>query len=211
MRAGRKLRARLEKEAGGPLDEDGVGKAVARLAAAGPLEHLVRYEPPPGVVWDEEHYRGDAYATYAWSCHVAEVEVDVLTGETRVLELTAVQDIGLVMNPVLAGGQVEGGAAQGVGWALLENVVWDHGRMVNATMTDYTVPTAMDTPPIRTVFLEPAAGAGPKGLGELPMDGPAPAVLNAVRHALGTAPRCIPATPDRILEAMAADDGETGR
>ena len=96
--------------------------------------------------------------------------------------------------------------AQGVGWALLENVVWAGGRMANATMTDYTVPTAMDTPPIRTVFLEPPAGVkpGPKGLGELPMDGPAPAVLNAVRHALGTAPRCVPATPDRILEAVTA-------
>ena len=212
IRAGRELRARLEKEAGGPLDEDGVAQAVARLAAAGPLEHRVHYEPPPGIVWDEEFYRGDAYATYAWSCHVAAVEVDVLTGETHVLDFTAVQDIGQVMNPVLAGGQVEGGVAQGVGWALLENVVWDNGRMANATMTDYTVPTAMDTPPIRTVFLESPAGAGPKGLGELPMDGPAPAVLNAVRHALGSAPRCIPATPDRILETLtgARDAGGGG-
>jgi CO/xanthine dehydrogenase Mo-binding subunit len=204
VRAGRELRARLEAEAGGPLDADGIAREVARLAAAGSFRHLVRYEPPPGIHWDEERYRGDAYASYAWSCQVAAVEVDVLTGETRVLDFTAVQDIGRVMNPVLAGGQVEGGVAQGVGWALLENVVWDRGRMANASMTDYVVPTAMDTPPIRTVFLEPPAGAsaGPKGLGELPMDGPAPAILNAVRHALGTAPRCVPATPERVLEAM---------
>jgi CO/xanthine dehydrogenase Mo-binding subunit len=77
--------------------------------------------------------------------------------------------------------------------------------MANASMTDYVVPTAMDTPPIRTVFLEPPAGAdaGPKGLGELPMDGPAPAILNAIRHALGKAPRCVPATPERVLELPA--------
>jgi CO/xanthine dehydrogenase Mo-binding subunit len=168
---------------------------------------MVTYEPPPGVVWDEEHYRGDAYAAYAWSCQVAEVEVDALTGETTVLDFTSVQEIGRVMNPVLAAGQVEGGVAQGVGWALLENVVWKDGRMANATMTDYPVPTAMDTPPIRVVFLDhvnPRAPHGVKGLGELPMDGPAPAIVNAIGHALGTPMRCVPAGPERVLAAIGA-------
>jgi CO/xanthine dehydrogenase Mo-binding subunit len=106
------------------------------------------------------------------------------------------------MNPVLAAGQIEGGVAQGLGWALLENVVWENGRVKNATMTDYIVPTSMDTPPIRTIFLErPHARAphGAKGIGELPMDGPAPAVVNALRHALGAAFREVPALPEKVL------------
>jgi CO/xanthine dehydrogenase Mo-binding subunit len=208
IRAGRELRRMLEEEAGRPLDDAGVAEAVARRAAAGPFEHLVRYEPPPGVSWDEEHYRGDAYATYAWSCQVAAVEADLLTGETSVLDVVSVQDVGRVMNPVLAGGQIEGGVAQGVGWALLEEVVWERGAMANATMTDYPIPTAKDTPPIHAVFVEhPHARAphGAKGVGELPMDGPAPAIVNALRDALGVALRRIPATPERVLDAIAAE------
>jgi CO/xanthine dehydrogenase Mo-binding subunit len=133
--------------------------------------------------WDEKAYRGDAYASYSWACYVAAVEVDTLTGEARVLDFTAVQEVGRVINPVLAAGQIEGGVAQGVGWALLENIVWEKGGMKNATMTDYIVPTSVDTPPIRVIFLEHPHDREPhgaKGLGELPMDGPAPAVVNAV-------------------------------
>ena len=141
-------------------------------------------EPHIGQVrdmhWDDATYTGDAYATYAWACHVAAIEVDLLTAETRVLDFTAVQEVGRVLNPTLAAGQVEGGVAQGVGWALLENVAWENGRMKNPTLTDYVIPTAPDTPPIRVVFLErPHARAphGAKGIGELPMDGPAPALV----------------------------------
>jgi CO/xanthine dehydrogenase Mo-binding subunit len=207
VRAGRELREKLERDAGRPLDVDGVRDAVMRAAARGPLVHTARYVPPEGIRWDEEHYRGDAYATYAWSCQVAAVETDVLTGETRALDVTSVQEVGRVMNPVLAAGQIEGGVAQGVGWALLEHVVWREGRMANATMTDYPVPTAKDTPEIRTIFVErPYARAphGAKGLGELPMDGPAPAIVNALNHALGTRLRAVPATPESVLPAIEA-------
>jgi len=113
--------------------------------------------------------------------------------------------VGRVMNPVLAAGQIEGGVAQGLGWALLENLVWKDGRVQNPTMTDYVVPTAMDTPPIETIFLDhrnPRAPHGAKGIGELPMDGPAPAVVNALRHALGVHLHHVPAVPERILEAL---------
>ena len=109
------------------------------------------------------------------------------------------------VHDVLAAGQIEGGVAQGIGWALLEDVVWEGGRMKNATMTDYIVPTSMDTPPIRVVFLEHPHGRAPhgaKGIGELPMDGPAPAIVNAVRQAVGVRLRHVPATPERIFEAL---------
>jgi CO/xanthine dehydrogenase Mo-binding subunit len=208
VRAGREMRRRAERHAGRALPDPAELRAeLARLAAEAPLRVTVRYEPPQGVAWDEERYRGDAYATYSWACQVAAVEVDLLTAETTVLDVTAVQEVGRVMNPVLAAGQVEGGVAQGVGWALLENVVWEGGRMRNPTMTDYVVPTAKDTPPIRVVFLEkPHARAphGAKGIGELPMDGPAPALVNALRHALGVRLARIPATPERILAALDA-------
>ena len=211
VRAGREMRRLAEARAGAPLETPtALSAEIARMADTDAARVTVHYEPPPGVVWDEEHYRGDAYATYAWACYVTAVEVDVLTAETKVLDVTAVQEVGRVLNPVLAAGQVEGGVAQGVGWALLENVVWDNGRMLNPTMTDYVVPTAPDTPPIRVIFVEhPHARAphGAKGIGELPMDGPAPAILNALRHALGVRLTAVPATPERILAAMDAKAG----
>ena len=120
--------------------------------------------------------------------------------------------MGRVVNPVLAAGQVEGGVAQGVGWALWEKVELDRGRMVNNQMTNYIVATTMDLPRIRVFFEEnnpfPLGPGGAKGLGELPMDGPAPAVLAAVQDALGlTELREVPLTPERLLEAVEADHG----
>jgi CO/xanthine dehydrogenase Mo-binding subunit len=210
-RAGRGFRAIVEAKAGRPLpDPNGFRAEVARQATAAPLEHVVKYEPPPGVVWDEETYRGDAYATYAWACYVVAVEVDALTGEVDVLDVTAVQEAGRVLNPVLAAGQIEGGIVQGLGWALLEHVAWEGGRMRNATLTDYIIPTAADVPPIRTVFLGgPCARVphGAKGIGELPMDGPAPAVANALRHATGCAFADVPMTAERVLAAMEERSG----
>ncbi|MBZ0266985.1 molybdopterin-dependent oxidoreductase, partial [bacterium] len=208
FRAGQGFRAFVEEGAGRPLpDPDAFRAEVARLAAAGPLEHIVTYEPPAGVAWDEETYRGDAYATHAWACTVVALEVDTLTGETEVLDVTAVQEAGRVLNPVLAAGQIEGGVVQGLGWALLENVMWEGGRMRNATLTDYIIPTAADAPPVRTVFVGgPCARVphGAKGIGELPMDGPAPAVANALRHATGCAFADVPMTAERVLAAMEA-------
>ncbi|MGH7390133.1 MAG: molybdopterin cofactor-binding domain-containing protein, partial [Candidatus Rokuibacteriota bacterium] len=132
------------------------------------------------------------------------VAVDVRTGEVEVTDVVAVQDVGRVINPVTARGQVHGGVAQGIGFALYEDVAWRDGVMANARLSDYILPTSADTPPIRAVFLEvPYAGGpfGAKGLGELPMDGTAPAVVNAVNAALGTALARVPATPERVLEA----------
>lgn len=169
----------------------------------GALRVEKQYEQPDWIEWDDTTYRGDAYATYAWGCDIAEVELDPVTHEVRPLRLTSVVDVGKAIHPALARGQVEGGAAQGLGWALHEDVVMRHGAMANAQLTNYIIPTTLDTPQIDVVMLEHPYEGGPfgaKGLGELPIDGPAPAVVNAVRH-LQLDIRAIPATPERIAEA----------
>jgi CO/xanthine dehydrogenase Mo-binding subunit len=172
----------------------------------GALAVTKEYEPPPGRGFDEEHCRGDAYATYAFGCDVAEVELDPDTFEVRPLRVTAVVEVGRAIHPVLATGQVEGGTAQGVGQALLERVAMRGGRMANARLADYAVPTSLDTPRIDATLLGspfPGGPFGAKGLGELPVHGPAPALVNALRS-LGLDLREVPALPDAILEASCA-------
>jgi CO/xanthine dehydrogenase Mo-binding subunit len=171
----------------------------------GKLRAASQYEPPAGLRWDDQTYTGDAYGTYGWSVHVAEVSVDTRTWEIRVDDFVAVQEVGKVINPTLATGQIEGGVAQGIGWALYEDVVWREGRMANAQMTNYIMPTSMDLPAIRVYFEEvpyPYGPCGAKGIGELPMDGPAPAILNAVAHATGVDVTTVPLTPERLMSRM---------
>jgi CO/xanthine dehydrogenase Mo-binding subunit len=174
------------------------------LERFGPLKSFSKYEPPPGVRWDDEKYQGDAYGAFAWAVYVAEVSYDPLTYEAHVDDFVAVQEIGRVINPVLAVGQIEGGVAQAIGYTLYENVVWQKGRMLNSQMTNYIIPTAADIPPIRVYFEENAYAYGPagaKGIGELPMDGPAPAILNAIENATGISFNSIPLMPESIQQA----------
>jgi CO/xanthine dehydrogenase Mo-binding subunit len=122
-------------------------------------------------------------------------------------DFVAAQEVGRVINPVLAAGQIEGGVAQGVGFALYENVVWRDGRMINNQMTNYIMPTSMDVPPIRVYFEELPYARGPagaKGIGELPLDGTAPAIINAVENATGIVVRRVPLTPEILLDALDA-------
>ncbi len=179
-------------------------------SSRGPLRATARYQAPPGLRWNDETYQGDAYGTYAWAVYVAEVSVDTVTWETRVDDFVALQEVGKVINPVLAMGQIEGGVAQAIGWALYERVVWREGRMANGEMTNYIMPTSMDLPPIRVFFEEQPYAYGPagaKGIGELPMDGPAPAIMNAVAHATGADPRAIPMTPEALMALMETSRG----
>lgn len=175
----------------------------------GALKSYSQYKPPPGVHWDDDKYQGDAYGAYAWAVYVAEVTVDMLTYEVRVDDFVAVQEVGKVVHPILAAGQIEGGVAQAIGFTLYENVVWQNGRMINNGMTNYVMPTSADLPPIRVHFEEqpyaygPAGGA--KGIGELPMDGGAPAILNAIEQATGVRFTHVPLLP----EALMSDLGET--
>ena len=171
----------------------------------GPLKAFSKYHAPPNVYWDDEKYKGDAYGTYAWAVYVAEVSVDLLTYEAHVDDFVAVQEVGRVINPVLAAGQIEGGVAQAIGFTLFENVVWKDGRMANGQMTNYIMPTAADIPPIRVYFEENPYAYGPggaKGIGELPMDGAAPAILSAIENATGVTFSHVPLMPEAMMEVL---------
>jgi CO/xanthine dehydrogenase Mo-binding subunit len=160
-----------------------------------------QYEPPPGLQWSDETYAGDAYGSYAWGCNVVELEVDPITFEVTPINVTAVAEIGKAIHPMMAIGQIEGGTAQGIGYALTEEVVMKDGRMANAQLTNYIIPTPLDAAPMDVGILESPYEHGPfgaKGVGEMPIDGPAPAVINALRHC-GFDVRSIPATPERLL------------
>lgn len=200
------LRARLGLSASAQGRE--VEHAILGWHRANPNSELIAkaaYQPPPGIQWDDKTYRGDAYGTFAWATYVAEVEVDLRTFSTRVLDFVAVQEVGGVINETLARGQIQGGVVQGIGWALMEECKWKDGAMANNQLTNYIIPTSDDVPPIRVEFIQGhyAHGAmGAKGLGELPMDGPAPAILNAVARATGVSPSVIPLTPERLMDSM---------
>jgi CO/xanthine dehydrogenase Mo-binding subunit len=195
----------------GKILEDCAREMKAKLAGATPAQYLARhgplritrqYEKPAELAWSDETYRGDAYGAYAWGCDVAEVEIDRDTGQVLPQRLTAVIEVGKAIHPVFVQGQIEGGTAQGIGYALLEEVRLTDGAMANSQMTNYAAPTTQDTPPIDAVILEKPYAHGPqgaKGVGEIPIDGPAPAIVNAIRH-LGIDIRELPATPEKILE-----------
>src|SRR5215467_845256 len=173
----------------------------------GELKSYSRYQAPPGIFWDDQTYRGEAYAAFAWAVYVAEVSVDLTTYAVSVNDFVALQEIGKVLHPLLAEGQIAGGVAQAIGFALYEKVVWKEGRMLNNQMTNYIMPTSVDLPPIRVFFEElgNVHGAyGAKGIGELPMDGPAPAIVNAIAGALGASFHSIPLLPEDIQSALAA-------
>ncbi len=176
---------------------------AAYIARFGRLKTSATYQPPPNVHWDDEKYQGDAYGAYAWAVYVAEVSFDELTYEAHVEDFVALQEVGRVINPVLAAGQIEGGVAQAIGFTLFENVVWKDGRMANNQMTNYIIPTPADIPPIRVFFEENPYAYGPggaKGIGELPMDGAAPAILNAIENATGVSFNHVPLMPERLIE-----------
>ena len=136
---------------------------------------------------------------------MAAVDVDLDTGEVTVREYVAADDIGRVIHPVLAEGQVEGGTLQAIGYATIEEMKLVDGRYLNDRLATYLIPTALDAPHIRSILVEkPYSGAphGAKGVGELPMDVGAPAVVAAIHDATGVWIHDLPATPERILAAM---------
>ena len=182
-----------------------LGACKKYIKDVGELKGTSQYKAPPNVIWDEQRYQGDAYGTYAWATYVAEVSVDTRSYTTTVDKFWAVQEVGKVINPTLAKGQIIGGVAQGIGYALYEEVVWKNGKMANARMSNYIMPTTLDVPDIEVHFAEmPYAygGGGSKGIGELPLDGPAPAILNAMEQALGIELTQIPMTPERLMAKM---------
>ncbi len=203
----RGMREQLEAFARRPLEGDAAFQRVAKrwLKERGALRVERRYQKPPEIDWNDDTYRGDAYPVFAYAAIAVEVEVDLDTCETRVTNLTTAQDIGKAIHPVLAAGQIEGGTLQGLGWALLEELRWKDGRVWNHQLTNYIIPTSADAPPMRTIIVEKPYSRGPfgaKGVGELPMDAPAPAVIEAIAHATGARLDEIPVTPERLRRAL---------
>ena len=180
----------------------------SQVATSGPFRSWASYEAPPDVFWDDDKYRGEAYAAFAWAVYVAEVAVDLTTYRASVDNFVALQEVGKVLHPVLARGQIAGGVAQGIGYTLYEKVIWQNGLMQNGQMTNYIMPTSADVPPIRVFFEEMGnihGAFGAKGIGELPMDGPAPAILNAIEDALKVRFDSIPLLPEDIFEELMAN------
>jgi CO/xanthine dehydrogenase Mo-binding subunit len=212
QRASLQLVATLKTEATLPesFTREEFFEACNRLRAKeGRVLSLSRYEAPPGIFWDDATYHGEAYGAFAWSVQLAQVAVDTVTYATEVEDFWSVQEVGRVINPVLAGGQIEGGIAQGIGYALYEKVLWKNGHMANNQMTNYIMPTAEDVPPIHVYFEEIPyihGAYGAKGIGELPHDGPAPAILNAIHDATGASFTSIPLLPEDVMQQLAVTD-----
>lgn len=157
------------------------------------------YDPPTAPL--DENGQGEPYAQYGYAAQMCEIEVDISLGTVRVLKFTAAHDVGRAINPMLVEGQIEGGIAQGLGMALMEEYV--PGRTEN--LHDYLVPTIGDIPPVESIIIEVPDGVGPygaKGLGEHALIPTAPAILNAIRNACGARITRVPATPDRVLKAI---------
>jgi xanthine dehydrogenase molybdenum-binding subunit len=146
--------------------------------------------------------------SYSFAAHFAEVEVDVETGQISVMQVVPVHEIGKVIHPVAAAGQIEGGIQQGIGHTLYEDHQIDlqTGRSLNANFVDYKMPLAMDMPPIRTIILEtapdPGGPFGAKGVGEDPIVAIGPAIANAVYDAIGVRFRHYPIKPEQVLQAL---------
>ena len=209
--AAEKLRRRIEsvaEEADIPLDDlpDRLPE-VARAFWLGNLDPAVegwaRTEP---VSWDPETGLGDAYPVYAYATHIAEVEVDTATGETHVVDFVAVHDSGTILNRTLATGQVQGGVAQGIGFALMEEIPQRDGELLVNGLTTYRIPTIRDVAPSTKVgFVEAAFPAGPfgaKGIGEVPLMAAHAAVARAVAHATGAPVTSYPLDPDCVRRLL---------
>ncbi|TMJ42989.1 MAG: aldehyde oxidase [Alphaproteobacteria bacterium] len=174
------------------LSEDRFGYVVAAEET---------FDPPTTPL--DENGQGDPYAVYGFGAHLAEIEIDVELGKVRVLRITAAHDVGRAINPTLIEGQIEGGVAQGLGMALMEE--FHPGRAEN--LHDYLIPTIGDVPAVVSILIEDKSPVGPfgaKGVGEQALIPTAPAILNAIHDATGVRIRRVPATPERIRAALLA-------
>jgi CO/xanthine dehydrogenase Mo-binding subunit len=159
------------------------------------------FDPPTSPL--DENGQGNPYAVFGFGAHMAEIEVDISLGTVRVLKVIAAHDVGRAINPTLIEGQIEGGVAQGLGMALMEEFFPGKGENLH----DYLIPSAGDVPPIESILIEDPSSIGPfgaKGVGEQVVIPTAPAILNAIHDAIGVRIHKIPATPDRVRAAILA-------
>ena len=214
-RAARALGARIDAwaaaRAGGLEQAPMVERAAAMAEAEGEVAETAQYQPPPGIDWDDDTYTGAAYPVFGWAACLVDVAVDLDTYEVTIERCVHAVDIGKAIHPIIVKGQIEGGTLQALGWALLENLVYQRGRVANRRMTDCIVPTFADAPEMETLLVEepyPFGPSGAKGVGEIPMDGPAAAVAGAVEDALGLPFDALPILPESIERAIREAGGD---
>jgi len=151
-----------------------------------------------------------SFPDYSYGTHAAEVEVDLETGEVEVLKYATCHDVGRAINPLRVEGQMQGGAVQGLGYALMEEIILDEGKIASSLLADYLIPTSYDMPEVMTDIVESGEGKGPmnaRGIGEAVIGNVAPTVANAVASAIGLRPTRLPITPERVLALLDAADG----
>jgi len=188
----------------------GPGVTVAEAAVA----HLIRpggegiferaaYDAP--TVMADARYHGNVAPAYTFAAQAAEVEVDTETGAVRLVRLFSADDVGTAINPMAVEGQIHGAVAQGIGYALSEGLAFDGGRLVNGNLADYTLPTAESVPRIGTALAhtsEPNGPFGAKGASECAIIPTAPAIANAIAHAVGVRITSLPITAEKIAAAL---------
>jgi CO/xanthine dehydrogenase Mo-binding subunit len=203
-KAAQSLRAALRAETGSSSTD--FDTLLTLRTSDADLHIQAEYEDDGSMQWDDASYQGDAYPTYGWSACIVDLDVDLDTGEVLYRRFVSATDVGKAINPVIVAGQIEGGSLQGLGYATCEEVVLDeHGCMRNDRLTNYIIPTALDAPEMVTEIVEIPYKGGPfgaKGIGEIPMDGPAAAVAQAIESAVGIVLDELPMTPERVIRAM---------
>lgn len=169
------------------------------------LQHLALFAAPFTDKLDPEDLQGDVFPDFTFSAHAIEVAVDTKTGEITVLKSVGCHDVGRAINPIAVEGQIQGGSAQGIGYALMEEVQVRDGVTRTPSLSEYLIPTAKDLPTTKAIILESGTGVGPfgaKGIGEPALTPVAPAVANAVANAIGVRIHDLPLTPERVLASL---------
>ena len=183
------------------MSTSGLGRSLAEISSERDFRHEIEYHHAPTTTVDADG-QGEPHVSFAFAAHRAVVDVDADLGLLRAVEVATTQDVGRILNPMQALGQIEGGIAQGVGLAVMEEIVLDGGRVRNASFTDYLIPTALDMCDVRVALLveepEPGAPFGAKGIGEPPTISSTPAVVAAVRQATGLPLNRVPIRPSDI-------------
>jgi CO/xanthine dehydrogenase Mo-binding subunit len=189
-----------------PDDSLPLADLVAMCAAEGlPLSNLALFKAPFNATLDPDDLKGDVFPDFTFGAHAVEVAVDTETGEITLLKSVACHDVGRAINPVAVEGQIQGGSAQGLGYALMEELQVEDGVIQTPSLSEYLIPTSSDIPITEAIILESGTGVGPfgaKGIGEPALTPAAPAVANAVTSAIGARVHELPLTPERVLAAL---------
>ena len=191
-------------------DDPSKSMSLKDLASRGASEGLERSElamfrAPFTDPIDQETGQGPVFPDFTYGCHAVDVAVDAETGEVTVLKSVGAHDIGQAINPQAVEGQIEGGALMGQGYALSEELIYEEGKLVSPSFSEYLIPTSMDMPDIQCIILESRSGLGPfgaKGIGEPSLTPVAPAIANAVADAIGTRVFDLPITPEKVVQAI---------